>query len=117
MPECDSCGANVDAGERECPYCGHSFVKHIIAARPETKDPQTFSLDRESGTVHFGDGVSGKRPRSGRDVGPEKPRTGYEPMFDAVCPKCGHKNSRARVDCDACGAPLRKAKTRFPRKT
>ena len=117
MPECDSCGANVDDRERECPYCGHSFLKHSTAARPESQDPQVFRIEESSvgHTIHFGDGVMGARPESGREVGHYRPETGHDPMGSKVCPKCGHKNPIARGECEACATPLRKAKPRFRR--
>ena len=115
MPECESCGAKVDAGKIECLYCGHPFIKHTTTARPETIDPQAFTVDRESGTVHFGDCVTGARPESGRDVGHYRAGTGHDPIGSVVCPKCGHKNPIARGECEACATPLRKYKPRFPR--
>ncbi len=113
MTDCESCGAKVERGERECPYCGHLFIKQATTSKPGTKDPRTYTIDRESGTVHFGDGVSGARPSSGRDVGPERPRTGYGSEGDVVCPKCKHKNPIARGECEACATPLREPKPRF----
>ena len=111
MPECEACGGSIDRGERECPYCGHVLIKHSTAADPSKRDTRVFSLDKDSGTIHFGDGKTGAVPESGRVVSHHRPRTGYEPKDTVICPKCGHKNQPVRWECEACAATLRKPKT------
>ena len=111
MPECEGCGANINRGERQCPYCGHSQVKKTTTAIPGTKDPRVYEVDRATGTVRFGDGETGKRLPSGRDTGPERPLTGHEPTVEAVCPNCKRKNPFGRSECEACATPLKRPAT------
>jgi rRNA maturation endonuclease Nob1 len=108
MPECESCGAKIEVGEGECPYCGHSLVKHATAPRPETKDASAYNLDRETGTVHFGNGVSGARPESGKDNISASYRYGGGSIGNLVCSKCKLENPITRNECEACGTPLKK---------
>jgi len=69
MPNCDSCGAGIDIGDTECPYCGASIIQKTTA--------QTSTIERSDGTyvarmddegklhIQFGDGQTGARPSSG----------------------------------------------------
>ena len=114
MPECESCGASVDAGERECPYCGHSFVTKAAISRPttvtkpRTDDAGIYSLERETGTVHFGDGETGARPTTGQDNLSVGYRHGVGSDGFIVCSNCKHENPEYRTECEACGTALRK---------
>jgi uncharacterized membrane protein YvbJ len=112
MPECDSCGGNVEPGERECPYCGASMIKHTAIQKPRTKDTSAYTLEREPDgrtSIDFGDGVTGARPQSSSDNLSATYREGGGSKGGIVCPKCGMENPSHRVECEACGAPLRKS--------
>ena len=69
MPNCDSCGAGIDAGDLECPYCGAS-IRQKTTAQTSTlgSSGSTFETrmnDDGSTHIHFGDGKTGARPHSG----------------------------------------------------
>jgi DNA-directed RNA polymerase subunit RPC12/RpoP len=113
MPECESCGANIDNGEIECPYCGHSQIKSATTARLGTKDTSAYSLDREVGTIQFGDGEKGTRPESGKDNVSASYRYGEGATGSLVCSNCKLENPETRIDCEACGTPLRKHEFRL----
>lgn len=71
MTSCKGCGANIDANDKECPYCGHSVIQHTEAQK-STLDNQEGSYgitrDDEGNTrIRFGDGITGRRPSSSRD--------------------------------------------------
>jgi predicted RNA-binding Zn-ribbon protein involved in translation (DUF1610 family) len=111
MPECDSCGGTVESGERECPYCGASMIRHVAVQKPGTKDTSVYTLRREPDgrtSIDFGDGVTGARPPSGSDNLEATYRAGGESKGSIACPKCGMENPSHQVECEACGAPLRK---------
>ncbi len=71
MTSCKGCGANIDANDKECPYCGHSVI-HRTEAQTSTLENQgkIYGTNRdEDGNTHiqFGDGQTGSRLSSGRD--------------------------------------------------
>ncbi len=115
MTECKSCGASVLAGVRECPYCGFSFIDHATAPKPETRNPRAFNVDIESGTIHFGDGERGGRPATGKDYVSASYRYGGGSSGNLVCSNCKHNNPEIRTDCEACGTPLKRSKSRLRR--
>ena len=117
MPECESCGANVDSGDRECPYCGHSFIKHVATARPGTKDSRAYTVERETdgARIHFGDGESGARPPTGKDNVSATYRYGGGAKGGLVCPNCKLENPETRTECEACGTPLKRPSTSLRR--
>ena len=115
MTECEACGASVDSGERECPYCGHSFIKHTATAKPGTKDPRVYTIDREVGTLHFGDGETGARPTSGKDNVSATYRHGGGSKGGLVCPNCKLENKETRIECEACGTALKRPGLSFRR--
>ncbi|MBY8998159.1 MAG: hypothetical protein KGD60_10530, partial [Candidatus Thorarchaeota archaeon] len=115
MPECEACGASVKAGVRECPFCGHSFVKHTAIAKPGTKDTSKFTVEREAGVVHFGDGEIGTRPPIGKDNVSTSYRYGGGSKGSLVCPNCKLENPETRSDCEACGSPLKRPIDRLRR--
>ena len=108
MSECESCGASVKAGERECPYCGYSFMDRVTAPKPEIKDPRIYSVDRKSGTIHFGDGERGARPTTGKDNVSASYRHGAGATGKIVCIQCKHENQPTSMRCEACGAELQR---------
>jgi hypothetical protein len=71
MPNCESCGAGIDASDSDCPYCGASVRKHTIAKTSNIERPDkvyTTARDEEGMTyVRFGDGLAGQRPSSGSE--------------------------------------------------
>lgn len=107
MVECERCGVLVKPGERECPYCGHSYIDRATAPKPETRDSREFSVDRERGTIHFGDGKIGKRPTSGKDKVAASYRYGGGARGSLICSNCKLENPETRINCEACGTPLR----------
>lgn len=109
MTECEACGASVKAGVSECPYCGHSYISRATAPKPGTKDASAFRVDRESGTIHFGDGERGTRPESGRDNVSASYRSGGGASGNVVCSNCKLENPETRIACEACGTPLKKS--------
>ena len=115
MTECKSCGASVKASERECPFCGYSFIDRATAPKPETKNPRLFNVDRESKTVHFGDGERGGRLPTGKENVSASYRYGGGSSGNLVCSNCKHKNPETRTDCEACGTPLKRSKSRLRR--
>lgn len=108
MPSCDSCGANIDLGETECPYCGHNFIKRVERISKIKDKGQTFRLDTESGTVHFGDGKAGVIPRTGKDNVSATYRAGGGTTGNLVCSKCKHQNRPNLLRCEACGSELQR---------
>ena len=111
MPECASCGANVELGEKDCPYCGAPMVTHQTLRRPGTKDTEVYTLKHETDgttTIDFGDGEEGARLPSGVDNIRATYRAGGGAKGNLVCPKCGLDNPLDRFECEACGAQLRK---------
>ncbi|MBD3407544.1 MAG: hypothetical protein GF411_15615 [Candidatus Lokiarchaeota archaeon] len=68
MVSCEGCGANIDENDSECPYCGHvGSGKKTDTTSTTMSDDRTFAVVRGDGdTTHirFGDGVTGRRPRS-----------------------------------------------------
>lgn len=115
MLKCESCQASVNAGERECPYCGHSFIERATVPKPETRDARVFSVDKERGTIYFGDGVSGARPPTGKDNVSASYRHGGGSSGNLVCSNCKLENPNTRSDCEACGTPLKKSVSRVRR--
>ncbi|MGY5858083.1 MAG: hypothetical protein RTU63_01840 [Candidatus Thorarchaeota archaeon] len=69
MPNCPSCGAGVDASDRECPYCGASVLQRTEGQKSTMKSSEsTFSAreDADGNTqIRFGEGKTGSRPPSG----------------------------------------------------
>lgn len=69
MPNCDSCGAGIDPGDTECPYCGASILQKTTAQTSTMgSSDSTFGtrMDDDGSThIHFGDGKTGARPQSG----------------------------------------------------
>jgi hypothetical protein len=59
-------------------------------------------------SIDFGDGETGARPQSGSDNLASTYQAGGGSKGSIVCPKCGMENSSNRVECEACGALLRK---------
>ncbi len=113
MPECDSCGGNVESGERECPYCGASLFKHVAIPRPGTKDPHAYTIERkvDETRIRFGDGKLGSRLSTGKDNVTATYRAGGGSKGNVICSKCKMDNPSHRVECEACGAPLKKLGT------
>jgi len=69
MTSCEGCGANIDANDKECPYCGHSVIQRT-EAQTSTLEGRIYGTTRdEDGNTHiqFGDGQTGSRLPSGRD--------------------------------------------------
>ncbi|MHA3965076.1 MAG: hypothetical protein AM325_016230 [Candidatus Thorarchaeota archaeon SMTZ1-45] len=108
MRECESCGASVDNGEDECPYCGHSFIKHASITKPGRDVMFKFSIDNDEGRIHFGDGMSGARPGSGRANLSARYEYGGGSEGNLICPNCQLENDSTRDECEACGTPLKK---------
>ena len=113
MPECKSCGGNVERGERECPFCGASLIKHVATPRPGTKDPSAYTIEREVDRteVHFGDGEIGERLPTGADNVAATYSAGGGAIGNLVCSKCKFENSATRIECEACGALLKRPDT------
>lgn len=72
MVSCEGCGGDLDAGIRECPYCGRSIVQRVEAEkRTFESHERTYGTSQdEDGLTHiqFGDGRTGARPSSGAGV-------------------------------------------------
>ena len=72
MVSCEGCGGDLDAGVRECPYCGRSVVQRVDdQKRTFESHGSTYgtSQDEEGSThIQFGDGLTGARPSSGDGV-------------------------------------------------
>jgi len=71
MPNCESCGAAIDTGDTECPYCGASVTQTTVVHKSELERPEkvyTTATDADGNThIRFGDGQTGHRPSSGSD--------------------------------------------------
>ena len=69
MPNCESCGAGIDAGVTDCPYCGASVTQTTVVHKSELERPEkvyTTTTDADGSThIRFGDGQTGSRPPSG----------------------------------------------------
>ena len=69
MPNCESCGAGIDANDRECPYCGASVTQKTTIHQMELERPEkvyTTARDADGNTqIRFGDGQTGSRLPSG----------------------------------------------------
>ncbi|MHA1849798.1 MAG: hypothetical protein ACTSW8_00895 [Candidatus Thorarchaeota archaeon] len=69
MPNCNSCGAGIDASDSECPYCGASVKQSTAVHQSELERPEkvyTTAEDADGMThIRFGDGQTGHRPPSG----------------------------------------------------
>lgn len=110
MPSCESCGASIELRETECPYCGHNLIKKVERVSTIREAGQTYRVDRDSGTVHFGDGVQGARPITGKDNVSATYRSGSGTMGNLVCTKCKHQNPVNLLRCEACGSELQRRK-------
>jgi len=78
MTSCEGCGANIDANDKECPYCGHSVIQRT-EAQTSTLEGRIYGTTRdEDGNTHiqFGDGQTGSRLPSGKDNVASKYRQG-----------------------------------------
>jgi len=69
MSNCDSCGAGIDDGDTECPYCGAS-IRRITAGQKSAirSSDSTYMVridDEGKASIRFGDGQTGARPTSG----------------------------------------------------
>jgi len=70
MTSCEGCGANIDANDKECPYCGHSVIQRTDIQKSTLENQKSYGTTRdEDGNTHiqFGDGQTGSRLSSGRD--------------------------------------------------
>lgn len=71
MTSCKGCGANIDANDKECPYCGHSVVQRTEAQTSTLENQGRIygtTMDEDGNThIQFGDGQTGSRLPSGRD--------------------------------------------------
>lgn len=96
MISCKGCGANIDANDKECPYCGHSVIQHTEAQKSSLENQGRIygtTRDDEGNTnIHFGDGITGRRPSSGghtsaqyrRGAGSETHSKNLEDKLDKV---------------------------------
>jgi rRNA maturation endonuclease Nob1 len=116
MPECEGCGASVDRGMRECPYCGHVLLKIVTDHSKLQESREVYSLDLESGTIHFGDGKLGAIPKSGKDSISAAYRIGGGTKGNLVCSNCKHQNPVNLLRCKACGSDLHRRKLHRGRK-
>ena len=70
MTSCEGCGANIDANDKECPYCGHSVIQRTEAqtSTPENQGRIYGTTRDEDGNthIHFGDGQTGRRLPTGK---------------------------------------------------
>ncbi len=68
MTNCEGCGANIDANDKECPYCGHSVIQRTEAQTSTLENQGRIygtTRDEDGNThIHFGDGQTGRRPSS-----------------------------------------------------
>lgn len=80
MTSCEGCGANIDANDKECPYCGHSVIQRTEAQTSTLENQgRIYGTTRdEDGNTHiqFGDGQTGSRLPSSRDNVASKYRQG-----------------------------------------
>ncbi len=71
MPNCESCGAGIDASVKECPYCGASVIQRIVVQQKELENPEKgYSIVRDGDgntQIRFGDGQTGSRLPAGSD--------------------------------------------------
>jgi rRNA maturation endonuclease Nob1 len=104
LASCDECGASIDRGEKECPYCGHVLVKVVS----DHSVSEVYRVDRESGTVHFGDGITGARPVTDSDGVSAAYRVGGGRKGTLPCSVCKHVNPPTLLRCEACGAELQR---------
>lgn len=69
MTNCKSCGAGIDASDKECPYCGASVIQRTAVHQRDLEKPEkvyTTARDADGNTqIRFGDGQTGSRPHSG----------------------------------------------------
>lgn len=116
---CRGCGADIRYDDEKCPYCGHPHVQH---ERHQMRDPieenDVYAVDRDSGSVRFGDGVHGRRPSSGRDniraayrsgggsTGVAGPSKSSESARIVRCSACGTENELGLKFCMNCNARL-----------
>ncbi|TFG28458.1 hypothetical protein EU527_17290 [Candidatus Thorarchaeota archaeon] len=114
LVECDSCGASVDFGDSHCPYCGQQLKQKTSTIRPSSGQSSTYSFDRETGTIHFGDGEAGAKMTSGRDNVAASYRGGSGDQGNLVCPNCRHRHKKPTPKCEKCGTSLLRA-TRMKR--
>jgi uncharacterized OB-fold protein len=72
MSNCPSCGAGVDASDRECPYCGASIIQKREAPESITESSgSVYSLEQDADgrtQIRFGDGLTGKQPSAAEGV-------------------------------------------------
>ena len=72
MVSCEGCGGDLDAGVRECPYCGRSVVQRVEDEKRtfEHHDRTYGASQDDEGLTHiqFGDGRTGARPSSSDSV-------------------------------------------------
>ncbi|MFW9968188.1 MAG: zinc-ribbon domain-containing protein [Candidatus Thorarchaeota archaeon] len=107
MPSCDACGAEIDVGDKECPYCGHELMKRIDDRLISSDREEVYEVDRESGKVHFGDGITGARPPTGDSLSSSY-RVGGGQKGTIPCANCRHVNPPMLLNCEACGAELQR---------
>ena len=67
MTSCGGCGAEISSNDRVCPYCGRSIIRRIEAQKDTQDKAYEIRRDGDNLRVHFGDGISGRRPHSGKD--------------------------------------------------
>jgi len=72
MVSCEGCGGEIDAGTRECPYCGRSVIQQVEGEKRKVDSDEgvyRISQDEEGSThIRFGDGQTGARLPSGDRV-------------------------------------------------
>ncbi len=83
MVSCEDCGANIDANDNACPYCGHSVRQKAEThtgertfvrgdkPKPVARTDRTYEVTRKedgSTAIQFGEGITGKRPSSGAGI-------------------------------------------------
>ncbi len=109
MTKCDGCGASIDMGAKECPYCGHVLMKIMKDHSTSPDQGKVYRVDRESGTLQFGDGKHGARLESGTDSISSSYRSGGGKAGNVVvCITCKHENQPIHRHCQACGAELQR---------
>ncbi len=70
MVSCEGCGANIDASDKECPYCGHSVIQRAEAQKSTLENQSAYGVVRDDdggSSIRFGDGQTGARPAGGGD--------------------------------------------------
>ncbi|MHA2209377.1 MAG: hypothetical protein ACXABV_09425 [Candidatus Thorarchaeota archaeon] len=116
---CRGCGAEIRYDTETCPYCGYPHSQH----RPDRigdlqESRERFAVDRESGTIEFGDGKHGRRPSTGSDNAraayragggsgrTTKPARTEEGLRVVKCSACGTENPLGHKICNNCSAKL-----------